>query len=151
MAKGNFNTGPAHGGFKHGMHKTRTYSSWSSMKSRCSNKKDPSYSRYGGAGISYCTAWEDFNNFYSDMGERPEGQTLERINNELGYTKENCRWATYKEQARNRSDNRLVTLFGETLCFLDWCNKLGMPRTAVSKRIARGWTEHKAFTTPVRN
>lgn len=81
---------------------TPTYSSWRAMIQRCLNKKNKAYSRYGGNGISICERWENFENFLKDMGERPAGKTLDRINNKDGYNPDNCRWATIKEQSENR-------------------------------------------------
>jgi hypothetical protein len=95
---------------KHGMKGSPTYLSWRSMKSRCLNENDPYYYRYGGRGITVCERWLAFEAFLHDMGERPESKVLERIDNDKGYYLENCRWATAKEQARNRSNNRLVEL-----------------------------------------
>ena len=89
---------------QHGYFGTRTYRSWNSMKSRCENPKATAYERYGGAGIKVCRRWQKFENFLEDMGERPDGKTLDRINNLKGYSKENCRWATIKEQQNNRKN-----------------------------------------------
>jgi len=92
---------------RHGMSKTRTYRSWEAMKYRCNSPKHPKYENYGGRGISYCKEWEDFMNFYEDLGDRPEGTSLDRIDNDWDYCKENCRWATIEEQNRNRRAERV--------------------------------------------
>lgn len=84
------------------MHKSKTYQTWADMKTRCNNPEHESYPNYGGRGITVCSSWEIFENFLKDMGEKPEGLTLERINNELGYSKDNCCWATRAEQNRNK-------------------------------------------------
>ena len=82
--------------------RTATYSSWEAMKDRCNRKKCKAYPNYGGRGIRYCTEWEDFSVFLADMGEKPQGFTLERINNDGHYTKANCQWVPMSQQSRNR-------------------------------------------------
>lgn len=86
----------------HGMHKTKTYKVWASMIDRCSNVKATFYHRYGGRGIKVCDEWLKFENFYRDMGEAPRGLTLDRIDNNGNYQKDNCRWISHKENCNNR-------------------------------------------------
>lgn len=80
----------------------RAYTSWSAMKTRCTNPNHNRFEFYGGRGISYCDRWESFENFFEDMGERPEGFTLERKDGDLDYCPENCEWADYSTQNRNK-------------------------------------------------
>ena len=98
---------------KHGHYQenrgTPTYHSWQAMKQRCNNPSNPSYKRYGGRGITYVKRWEEFENFLSDMGERPEGTTIGRKDNNKGYSKNNCRWESSREQHRNKTQRKSNT------------------------------------------
>jgi hypothetical protein len=112
----------------HGMSKSRTYSCWASMKARCENPRVRHYRRYGGRGIKVCSRWSlSFEAFLEDMGEMPKGLSLDRINNDGHYEPANCRWATPKEQGRNRSDTPRLTHNGETLSLSEWAERLGLP------------------------
>jgi hypothetical protein len=95
---------------KHGMYRTPTYETWRSMLRRCYNSNEIHWDRYGGRGITVCDRWREFQNFFEDMGERPEGLTLDRIDNDGNYEPGNCRWATKKEQASNRAKRRNVEI-----------------------------------------
>lgn len=86
----------------HGKYNTKTYQCWADMKGRCANQNNRSYVNYGGRGITVCERWLSFTNFLSDMGERPEGLSLERMDNDAGYSPENCKWATRSEQNKNK-------------------------------------------------
>lgn len=101
------------------------------MKSRCNNPKVRSYADYGERGIKYIKRWEKFSNFLKDMGEAPTGLTLERLDNSRGYSKKNCKWATFKEQNRNRRNDRL--LGGKTLT--EWSEILGVKLPTLSARL----------------
>ena len=93
-------------GLKHGAarngHELPAYKSWMAMRARCNNPRNSAWKYYGGRGIGICKRWESFKNFLRDMGERPPGLTLERINNDGSYTPKNCRWASRADQMRNR-------------------------------------------------
>lgn len=137
--------------FKHGYRHTPTYTSWAGMLSRCNDPNCRSYSDYGGRGIRVCRRWQDrehgFSNFVSDMGLRPRGTTLDRKRVNEDYGPGNCRWATPKEQARNKRTNRLLTAGGRTQCLAAWAEELGLSVTTLSGRL-KTWSLYKALTTP---
>ena len=135
---------------RHGMSSSKTYSIWSNMLTRCTNPKATYYDRYGGRGIKVCDEWLMFKQFLIDMGEKPIGKTLERIDNEKGYFPSNCRWATPKEQAENRSSSQLITYNGITQCLSDWAKQLGVQRLSLRWRIKNGWSIEEALTVPFR-
>jgi len=130
----------------HGYSKTRTYRSWNKMKGRCCNPNDDRYCQYGGAGITLYERWVSFENFLSDMGERPEGTSIDRIDNTKGYCPENCKWSTPKEQMNNTSINRNITYKGKTQTLTQWCDELKLSYSMVSTRLSRGMCVDKAFT-----
>lgn len=118
----------------HGMRKSRTYSVWTNMRTRCTNPKYKQYKDYGGRGITVCDRWlESFENFLADMGEAPEDKTLDRIDNNGNYEPNNCRWATYHEQRMNRSDT--VMFEGKTV--YAWAEELGMNYYTLYSRLKR--------------
>jgi hypothetical protein len=123
---------------KHGLCYSSTYRSWRAMKNRCLRSKNHNYSLYGGRGISVSPAWMDFSVFLGDMGLRPEGSTLERINNNGNYEPGNCRWATSKEQSNNRSVTTFLTIDGEKLAAADWSRRTGIKMTTIHRRLGRG-------------
>ena len=123
---------------RHGMHDTPTWGAWKDMKSRCSNPKLKNYFRYGGRGICVCARWQRFDEFLEDMGVRPDGMTLERIDNEGPYSPDNCRWATRTEQANNTRRNRFVTAMGKTQTVSGWAHELGVSRFLIRDRLDAG-------------
>lgn len=127
------------------------YKAWRSMRQRCLYPSQQSYPLYGGRGITICDRWSSFANFLADMGERPEGMSLDRIDSNGNYEPNNCRWATTKDQARNRPGRtRLLSHEGETLSVVEWAEKTGIPSGTIRSRIDRcGWSVALALSTPV--
>lgn len=115
-----------------------TYRSWKSMKQRCNDNKDSSFSSYGGRGITVCGRWNSFENFLIDMGERPENTTLDRINNNGNYNKENCRWATPLQQSTNRKNNINLTYKNETKTLSEWCKEYNVLYNIAHYRLLNG-------------
>lgn len=133
---------------KHGYYGTPTYKSWDKMIQRCTNPKCREYMWYGKRGITICEEWKDFANFVADMGERPKGTTIDRIDVNLGYFKRNCRWASAKTQANNTRRNTLITYKGETKTLAEWAVEKGLKYDVLYSRINRyGWSIEKALDT----
>lgn len=128
----------------HGASGTPEYATWLRIKDRCYNEKNPKYPRYGGRGIRVDEAWlGSFVQFLADMGPRPsEKHSIDRIDNDGNYEPANCRWATAKEQARNTSRNRRVSLGGATALLTDWADRLQMSPSALHYRLATGKRVH---------
>lgn len=127
-----------HGHIKN-QHPSREYNTWHAMRSRCYRKTDPCYKNYGGRGIAVCDRWKDsFENFLSDMGPRPMGKTLDRIENDKGYSPENCRWATAAEQRANTRLSKPIEAFGMSRSMHDWCKQFSICPTTVSYRMKSG-------------
>ena len=133
---------------KHGMNGTPEYNIWQGINQRCSNPSARDFHRYGGRGITVCDRWQkSFSDFFADMGPRPSpDHTIDRIDNDKGYSPENCRWTTWKVQHRNRRDNRLLTFDGRTLCLAAWAEETGIGYQVLYGRLARGYTVEQALT-----
>lgn len=135
----------------HGKHRTPEYKAWQQILQRCCNPSSPTYPLYGGRGITACDRWRtSFVAFSEDMGLRPSPKhSIDRIDNDAGYCKENCRWATKKEQSRNTRQNVLVTFRGKTQCITAWAEELRMKPDTLQDRLQSGWSAERALTTPV--
>lgn len=133
----------------HGMSNTAEYEIWCSMKKRCENKNSAMFRHYGGRGINVCERWKKFEEFFSDMGPRPCGKSLDRINNNGNYEPSNCRWATATEQCENQRTNRLIYHNGKTCTVSQWSRETGINHSVIRNRLYRGWCEIDAITTPV--
>lgn len=115
------------------------YRIWQAIKSRCTNPSNPAFKDYGGRGITVCNRWaESFENFLEDMGERPEGLSIDRIDNSLGYRKENCRWATPKEQNSNQRSNKWLAWNGSVKILLEWSREWGLKHQTISYLLKKG-------------
>lgn len=114
---------------------TPTFKTWKHMVQRCNDTRCERYSRYGGRGIRVCDRWRSFENFLADMGEKPEGMTLDRIDNDGHYQPGNCRWASRLKQANNKSNNRIVRALGQSMTASEWERKTGVLSTTIRARI----------------
>ncbi|MBA2878048.1 putative transcriptional regulator [Anoxybacillus kamchatkensis] len=137
----------------HGLTKTRIYGIWNNMKDRCYNTNNEAFERYGGKGISVCDSWKnDFSEFYKwamENGYR-EDLTIDRIDNKKGYSPENCRWATTKEQSNNRENVHEVTYKGKTQTLSEWADELNIPYEVLYKRFYKGMPLDKVFDTEIK-
>jgi hypothetical protein len=132
---------------KHGMYRTRVYRQWQQMIQRCYNPNASRYARYGGRGVTVCERWRSsFDAFYADMGDAPDGMTIDRIDNDRGYEPDNCRWATPQQQANNRHTNVFVEHDGHVLTLADWARKLGLPYHWLRYRHSIGWVPPQLFS-----
>jgi len=131
----------------HKMHGTDIYNLWANMLQRCRNPKSYSYKYYGARGITVCERWLKFDNFYADMWPRPDGMSLDRIDNDGIYEPSNCRWATAAEQARNNRNARKITFNGKTQVLTDWAKEIGLSHACLRYRLTKLPVEI-AFTAP---
>ena len=131
-------------------HGTSEYRAWHSMRQRCLNPRDKKYPRYGGRGIEICAEWSSFKAFFKDMGSKPSPKhSLERTNNNEGYSPDNCVWALPTSQARNRSNNVLLEFNGEVKTLSEWSARYNLPKNLLSRRLRRGWSIPDCLLTPI--
>ena len=144
----------ADGRVRHGMRGTPEYSAWCGMKSRCLSPTHAAYGRYGGRGITVCKRWQDsFEAFYQDMGQRPSARhTLERIDNDAGYSPSNCQWREWEQQNRNRRNTVMVDWNGESVPLAFVAESTGLNYYFLWRRIVDlGWSVDEAITAPRRS
>lgn len=134
--------------FVHGMANTKTYYVWHGIMCRCRCKTNSQWKYYGGRGITVCDRWLTFSNFFADMGEKPKGCSIERIDNDKGYNPSNCKWATPKEQASNRRNTRLIEFNGTKKTISEWGRTMHLSRATLTKRLSAGWPVQVALMLP---
>lgn len=144
-----------HHNFKHGQARPQfrgpTYRSWECMRSRCRNKNNPDFHNYGGRGIEVCHRWDQFANFLADMGERPCGMTLDRVDVDGNYEPGNCRWASNQAQQRNKRNGTKIPYNGAIYSLRELSEMTGQPYQRLQERIVqRGWSAERAVSTPPR-
>jgi len=133
-------------GYRHGGVGTKTYKIWEAMRQRCNNPNTKHYDSYGGRGIKTCSRWDDYATFLKDMGEKPEGLSIERRDNDKGYSPDNCYWATQKQQMRNMRRNVYLEHGGRRLCVSEWAEVTGICKETIWRRIKDGWSVSDALT-----
>ena len=136
---------------KHGGHGTKAYQVWDAMLQRCTNKNFKQWDDYGGRGITVCDEWMDFSNFLRDMSQPPKGFTIDRIDNNSGYNKDNCEGVSRIDQQPNRRNSHRITFNGQTKPMIEWAEILGLHIGSVHSRLQRGWTELEALGLNIRN
>jgi hypothetical protein len=130
--------------------RTRTYSIWMNMRSRCKYTNSDPLGIYVRAGITVCERWQKFENFLVDMGPAPVGTSIDRIDGTKGYFPQNCRWANRTEQARNRRSNHRISHLGITLTLGEWATKVAIKQGTINRRLRMGWSVEKALTAKLR-
>jgi hypothetical protein len=135
----------------HGESYTAEYRVWQMARLRCTDPSNAAWPNYGGRGITMCPRWANsVQAFIADMGRRPSPRhEIDRIDNDKGYSPENCRWVTRTENCRNRRSNRMITMGGETRTLAEWCELRGLPRSTVDKRLRAGWAPERAMSEPI--
>jgi len=129
-----------------------TYRSWAAAKERCRNPNCPTWDKYGGRGITFSNAWNDYTSFLADMGERPAGSSIDRIDNNRGYEPGNCRWATRQQQNSNRRNCRIIRWRGQEQTLTAWAKELGLLEDTLRSRILfLKWSVDRALSTPARH
>lgn len=131
-----------------GRKRSATHHTWTNMVARCTNPNRPDFKFYGGRGIAVCDRWRSsFSDFLADMGEKPAGTSLDRIDNERGYEPGNCRWATKDQQMQNTRATRQITYLGRTMGLNAWAKELGCNKESLRIRLAK-WPLEKAMSHP---
>lgn len=125
--------------YRHGMSRSKVFAVWASMLQRCRDSKCKAFKNYGGRGIMVCEKWQTFEGFFEEMGEPGKNQSIDRIDVNGNYSKENCRWTDRKTQSRNRRSNRTITFNGKTACISEWSENLGLSKTLIRTRLNLGW------------
>lgn len=128
---------------------SRAHMAWVAMTQRCGNINHKSFKDYGGRGVTVCERWAIFQNFLDDMGSPEPGQSIDRKDNNKGYSKDNCRWASSTDQGNNRRTNRVIEHEGKSMTVAEWARKIGVKQGLIHDRLRYGWTTQAALTTPV--
>lgn len=132
---------------RHGMAGTQVYIAWKNMRQRCLNPNHPQWEDWGGRGISFCQKWETFEGFFEDMGSPKDGETLERLDNSKGYSKDNCEWRSHLAQNNNRRSNRVIENEGKRLTITQWSREREINHSTLNQRLRRGWSEEEALSS----
>jgi len=136
---------------RHGMHRSPEWRSWMKMRGRCKDPNNNEFHRYGGSCVTICGAWDNFAQFYADMGSKPTPKhSIDRIDPDGNYEPKNCRWADAITQANNHRNSKKITFSGLTMTPAQWERHLNLPRQIVNSRMRSGWIVEKTLTAPVR-
>ena len=136
----------------HGLGNSPEYAAWARMKQRCYNEHNHRFAQYGKRGITIDPRWNKFEDFLEDMGRRPSpNHSLDRVDNDGPYSPANCRWATWTQQERNRTNNHLLTHNDKTQCLEAWADETGINNSTLRARLRRGWSIERTLTTPLQS